>query len=82
MICNQHFTSFAIKLENKRGIELSLEFLLNLDSGLVQRFRFVAGNVDCSEEDDGHQDCAESRVSRMHAPTDSTGELVRLSSVI
>ena len=38
VICNQHFTSFAIKLENKRGIELSLEFLLNPDSSLVQRF--------------------------------------------
>ena len=38
VICNQQFTSFEIKLENKRGIELSLEFLLNSDSSLVQRF--------------------------------------------
>ena len=38
VICNQQFTSFAIKLDIKRGIELLFEFLLNLNSCLVRRF--------------------------------------------
>ena len=38
VFCNQHFTSFAIELKNKRGIELLFEFLLNPNSYLVQRF--------------------------------------------
>ena len=35
--------------------------------------------MDGAEEDDGHEDCAEGPVPRMHAPADSTGELVRLN---
>ena len=41
VIWNQQFTSFAIKLDIKRGIELLLEFLLNPNSRLVQRFSLM-----------------------------------------
>ena len=41
---------------------------------IFEMFRNVTGNVDGSEEDDGHQDRAEGSVPRMHATADSTGE--------
>ena len=35
VLCNLQFTSFAIELENTRGVELSSEFSLNSNSDLA-----------------------------------------------
>ena len=42
VLCNLQFTSFAIELENTRGVELSSEFSLNSNSDLARRFKPTA----------------------------------------